>query len=118
MNARAAKGYVPRKRPMKRYGTLEEIRAEIQRRIETSKWANGYCCDCTAPTPYRIPFDGVANWAATVASTSKAGCEGFLLDIIAALRGEYDLTPETLSNSVERLLVWRGWARWRRGNRD
>jgi hypothetical protein len=103
---------------MKRHCTLEEIRAEMQRRIETSKWANGFCCDCTAPTPYRIPFDGIANWTATVASTAKPGCEGFILDIVAALRSECELRAETLSESLGRLLVWRGWASWRRGNRD
>jgi hypothetical protein len=44
---------------MKRECTLEEITAEMQRRIEASDWAYGYCRDCTAPMPYRIPFDGV-----------------------------------------------------------
>jgi hypothetical protein len=103
---------------MKRQCTLEEIHAEMQRQIDASSWAHGYCRDCTAPTPYRIPFDGVANWTATVASTAKPGCEGFLLDIVAALRTECELEPETVSQSVERLLPWRGWASWRRRNRD
>ena len=103
---------------MKRQCTLEEIHTELQRRIETSDWASGYCCDCTAPTPYRIPFDSVSNWTAAVASAAKPGCEGFLLDIVAALRSEFELKPETFSESVGRLLVWRGWARWRGGNRD
>jgi hypothetical protein len=59
---------------MKKQCTLEEIHAEIQRRIEVSNWADGYCRDCAAPTPYRIPFDGISNWTATVASAAKPGC--------------------------------------------
>ena len=103
---------------MKRQCTLEEIRAEMQRRIEASDWAGGYCRDCAAPTPYRIPFDGVSNWTATVASAAKPGCEGCLLDIVAVLRKECDLKPEPLTENIERVLPWRGWASWRRGNRD
>jgi hypothetical protein len=64
------------------------------------------------PTPYRIPHDGVSNWMATVASTAKPGCEGFVFGIIAALRDECELKPETLAESVERLLVWGGWSNW------
>ena len=93
---------------MKRQWTLEEIRAEIQRRIEASDWAHGHCRDCTAPEPYRIPHDGIANW--TVALAAKPGCEGFLLDIVAAVRRECDLKPETLSEVVDRLLAWGGWS--------
>jgi hypothetical protein len=96
---------------MKRLCTLEEIKAEIQRRIEENDWANGFCRDCTAPEPYRIPHDGIANWAAAVAG--KPGCEGFLLDIVAAVRKERDLKQQTLSEAVDRLLVWRGWASWK-----
>lgn len=100
---------------MKKQCTLEEIRAELQRRIAASGWANGYCRDCAAPTPYRIPHDGIADWTATVASTAKPGCEGFLLSIVAAVRAECDLKPESLAESVDRLLNWRGWARPPRG---
>ena len=103
---------------MKRQCTLEEIHREMQRRIEESDWANGYCCDCSAPTPYRIPYDGISNWTATVASAAKPGCEGFLFDIVAALRKECELKPESLTESIDRLLPWRGWASWRRGNRE
>ena len=111
-------GDLARGRVMKRQCTLEEIHAEMQRRIETSGWAHGHCRDCTAPTPYRIPFDGVSNWAATVASTAKPGCEGFIFAIVAALRAECDLKPETISESIGRQLPWRGWASWKRGSRD
>ena len=69
----------------------------MQRRIEASDWAHGHCRDCTAPTPYRIPFDGVSNWTATAASAAKPGCEGFVLDIVAALRKESELKPESLA---------------------
>ena len=103
---------------MKRHCTPEEIRAEMQRRIETSTWASGYCRDCSAPTPYRIPYDGISNWTATVASAAKPGCETCLFDIVAALRKECDLNPESLTESIDRLLPWRGWANWRRGNRE
>jgi len=71
---------------MKTIGSVEDIRAEIQRRIDTSNWARGYCADCEAPFPYRVPDDGIANWMANVAPTAKPGCEGFLLNIL--VRGE------------------------------
>ena len=96
---------------MKRQCTLEEIHAEIQRRIEASNWADGFCRDCIAPEPYRVPHDGISNW--TAAAATKAGCEGFLFDIIAALREECELRPESLSEAVERLLVWGGWSNWK-----
>jgi hypothetical protein len=76
---------------MKRLCSLEDIRAEMQRRIGTSAWGNGYC---SAPTPYRIPYDGVANWTAHVGAT-----EGFLLGIVAAVRAEYELKPESLTEA-------------------
>jgi hypothetical protein len=82
---------------MKRRCSLAEIRAEMQRRIDGSDWGNGYCSGCPAPTPYRIPFDGVSNWTATVASTAKPRCEGLVLDIVAALRKECKLKPESLA---------------------
>jgi hypothetical protein len=96
---------------MKTQWTLEEIRAEMQRRIAASNWADGFCRDCTAPEPYRIPHDGTSNWTAAVAA--KPGCEGFMLDIIAALRKECELKPESLSEAIDRLLVWRGWSSWK-----
>jgi hypothetical protein len=66
----------------------------------------------------RIPYDGISNWTATVASAARPGCEGFLFDIVAALRKECELKPESLRESIDRLLPWRGWASWRRGNRE
>jgi hypothetical protein len=103
---------------MKRLCALEDIHAEMQRRIEASDWANGFCRDCVAPSPYRIPHDGVSNWTATVASSAKPGCEGFVFGIIAGLRDECELKPESLAESVERLLVWGGWSNWTRRKRD
>jgi hypothetical protein len=101
---------------MKGHCALDEIRTEIQRRIARN-WANGFCRDCTAPEPYRIPHDGISNW--TVALAAKPGCEGFMLDIIAAVRDKCELKPETLSEAVERLLVWDGWISWKkRRNQD
>src|ERR1041384_1045767 len=91
----------------KKVASVEEIRAEMQWRISQSRWANGYCAGCTAPTPYRIPHDGVANWTAQVGAAAKPGCESLLLEVIASLREEYDLSPESLSEAVRRLLSWR-----------
>lgn len=89
---------------MKKLGSVEEIRAEIQRRIRESTWASGFCADCAAPTPYPIPHDGIANWIAHAAATAKPGCEGFLLGIVAAVRQEYDLRPKSLASAIELLL--------------
>jgi len=98
---------------MKRRCTLDEIHAELRRRIKEKEWASGYCRDCEAPTPYRIPHDGYSNWTVSFAS-AKPGCEGFLLDLVAALREECELKPEHLGDAIQRLLTWRGWARARR----
>jgi hypothetical protein len=72
---------------MKTIASIEEIRAEIERRISSSKWANGYCANWEAPIPVRISHDGVANWLAHIAPTAKRGCEGFLLYIVASVPG-------------------------------
>jgi hypothetical protein len=92
---------------MKKQCSLEEIIAEMQRRIDTSNWANGYCAGCVAPTPYRIAHDGIANWSANVASSTKPGCESLLLEVVAAVRKECDLKPEPLKEAIRRLLSWR-----------
>jgi hypothetical protein len=89
---------------MKTIASIEEIRAEIQRRISASEWASGYGADCEAPIPWRTSHDGVANWTAQTAPTAKRGCEGFLLDIVASVRQDYDLPPQSLSDAVASLL--------------
>jgi hypothetical protein len=92
-------------RAMRKLGSVEEIRAEIQRRIRESNWAHGYCADCPVPSPYRIPQDGIANWTAQVGAAAKKGCESLLLEIVASVRQEYDLQPQSLAGAVERLLT-------------
>lgn len=92
---------------MKTIASIEEIRAEIQRRITCSEWAGGYGADCEAPTPRRIARDGIANWTAHVAPTAKRGCEGFLLDIVASVRRDYDLSPQPLTEAIADLLSGR-----------
>jgi len=47
---------------MKTIASIDEIRAEIGRRIVASKWASGFCGGCEAPLPLRIQHDGIANW--------------------------------------------------------
>jgi hypothetical protein len=79
---------------MKTVASIEEIQAEIQRRIACSDWASGYCAECEAPFPLRISHDGIANWTAQVAPSAKRGCEGFLLGIVASVRRDYDLPPQ------------------------
>lgn len=92
---------------MKTIASIEDIRAEMQRRINTSTWGKGYCADCSAPFPYRIPYDGIANWAANVATTAKPGCEGFLLDVIASVRDEHDLPSQSLGAVITDLFAGR-----------
>ena len=89
---------------MKTVAAIEDIRAEMQRRINVSTWGRGYCAECAAPPPYRIPHDGVANWTANVAATTKRGCEGFLLEIIASMRHDYDLPPQMLRDVISHLI--------------
>jgi hypothetical protein len=92
---------------MKTLASIEEIQAEIQRRIDVGTWADGYCTGCPAPIPWRIPRDGIANWMAHVGSTSRPGCEGFILEVIASVRQEYDLPPQPLDVAIARLLSGR-----------
>ena len=99
---------------MKRQCSLEVIRAEMQRRIESSNWADGYCADCPAPIPYRVPHDGIANWTANVASTTKPECESLMLQVVAAVRQDLDARPEALRETVQRLLSWRSGSYSRR----
>jgi hypothetical protein len=89
---------------MKIVASHEEIHAEIGRRIVASKWANGYCGNCEPPLPLRITHDGIANWSAPTASTAIRGCEGFLLDVVASVRRDYDLPVQPWAEMVRDLL--------------
>lgn len=89
---------------MKTIASIEKIRAEIGRRIVTSKWANGYCEGCEAPILSRTQHDGIANWIAPVPATAIRGCEGFVLDIVASVRHDYDLPAQSLTETVRELL--------------
>ena len=89
---------------MKTIASIENIRAEIQRRIMASTWADGYCASCEAPIPTRIPHDGVANWIAPIPAGAIRGCEGFLLDVVASVRHDYDLPTQSLMETVRELL--------------
>jgi hypothetical protein len=89
---------------MKTIASLDEIHAEIRRRIAASEWADGYCRDCEAPLPMRILHDGVANWIAPVPAGAIRGCEGFLLDVVASVRHDYDLPAQSMTDTVRELL--------------
>lgn len=91
--------------PLKIIASIGEIQAELQRRIEESTWAN--CSDCSAPLPYRILHDGVANWMADHSSGEKRGCESLLLEVIASVRRDYDLPAQSPSGATTRLLSGR-----------
>jgi len=84
--------------------SIDDIRAEMQRRIDASTWGSGFCRLCPAPSPYRILNDGIANWTAHVAATAKPGCEGYLLEIVALVRRDYDLPPQSLSEAITEAL--------------
>jgi hypothetical protein len=108
----ASVGHSFKRGAMKILASIREIQAEVQRRIDVSTWANGYCVGCSAPTPWRIPHDGTANWMAHPGSTERHGCEGFILEVIAAVRKvleviaavrkDYDLPPQPLSAAIAR----------------
>jgi len=89
---------------MKTIASLEQIRAEIGRRIVASKWANGYCGGCEAPALSRIQHDGIANWIAPIPAAAIRGCEGFVFDVVASVRHDYDLPVQTLTETVSELL--------------
>jgi hypothetical protein len=89
---------------MKIIARAEEITAEIERRIATSPFANGYCARCAVPPLYRIENDGCANWAAEIVPTELRGCEGFVLGIVASVRRDYDLPPQSTAEVVGHLV--------------
>lgn len=89
---------------MKTLASIDEIRAEIQRRIIHDSAPGGHCTGCLAPNPIRIDDDGLANWTADAASTASRGCEGFVLDIVASVRREYDLPKQLLAEAVASLM--------------
>ena len=89
---------------MKTIASIEQIRAEIGRRIVASKWASGYCGRCEAPIPTRITPDGIANWIAPVLASAIRGCEGFVFDVVASVRHDYDLPAQPLTEAVSELL--------------
>src|ERR1044072_4475402 len=92
---------------MKRKCSLEEILADMQRRIDSSDWGDGYCSGCPAPRPYRIPYDGIASWTANIASTPKPGCQSLILLVVADMRSECDLLPEGMRDTLERVFFRR-----------
>ena len=91
---------------MKIVASMENIRAEIQRRIDDSTRGKAWCSGCSAPFPYRIVHDGIANWAAHVA-TAKPGCEGFILEVVASVRKEYDLPAQPFGEAIRDLFSGR-----------
>jgi hypothetical protein len=92
---------------MKRRCSLAEIRTEMQRRIDSSDWSDGYCSGCPAPTPYRIPHDGIANWTANIAATPKPGCESLILRVVDEVRRDCDLHSESVGEVIGRLFFRR-----------
>ena len=73
--------------------TAEEIRQEIQRRIESSKELDGDCKDCSAPT-HRVT-DPVTNhgcnWTVDVFPGVIPGCLDFVKAITRTVMAEYEL---------------------------
>lgn len=74
-------------------GTVEQIRAEIARRIRESDSLDGDCQECGAPTPRRVDpvtNDG-CNWVVDVFPGVSHGCLDFVKAITLQVMREYDL---------------------------
>lgn len=73
--------------------TADDIRKEIQRRIETSTELDGDCKDCLAPSPIRIdPNENEGcNWTVNVFPSCTPGCLDFVKNITRAVMKEYEL---------------------------
>lgn len=74
-------------------GAAEEIRQEIQRRIESSKELDGDCKKCRAPTPRLTDpatNDG-CNWTVDVFPRAIPGCLDFVKAITRIVMAEYEL---------------------------
>jgi hypothetical protein len=71
----------------------EEIRQEIQRRIQTSLELDGDCKECKAPTPrFTNPneIEG-CNWTVDIFPGVVPGCMDFVKAITRSVMAEYEL---------------------------
>lgn len=73
--------------------TSEEIRLEIQRRIESSTELDGDCKDCHAPTPrFTDPDTNYGcNWTVDVFPSVIPGCLDFVQNVTRTVMAEYEL---------------------------
>jgi len=47
--------------------------------------------------------DGIANWMAPAAAVALRGCEGFVFDVVASVRHDYDLPAQSWQETVKEL---------------
>jgi hypothetical protein len=79
----------------KKRASADEIRAEIQRRIEASDALGGDCRESKAPTPMLADpaqNDG-CNWTINIVPSYIPGCTGVVAEIVRQVMAEYDLAP-------------------------
>ncbi len=74
-------------------GTAEDIRQEIQRRIESSKELDGDCKGCRAPTPRFTDPDTNhgCNWTVDVFPGVIPGCLDLVKNVTRTAMAEYEL---------------------------
>jgi hypothetical protein len=78
---------------IKKRATAEEIRADLQGRIERMIARDAKFKGCEAPTPMPIPSrsGGAANWTVTGFPNLAPGCFTALVQIVDQARQEYEL---------------------------
>mgnify|MGYP006872416305 CR=1 FL=1 len=76
--------------------TSEEIRLEIQRRIDISTQLDGDCKDCRAPSPRSTDPDtnNGCNWTVDVFPGVIPGCLDFVKNVTRTVMAEYELIAE------------------------
>ncbi len=78
---------------VKKQATAEEIRADLQERIDRHIARDGRFRGCAAPLPRPVTVieDGAPNWTIDGFSALAPGCFGALVKIVDQARLEYEL---------------------------
>ncbi|AOZ04191.1 hypothetical protein BKK81_32860 (plasmid) [Cupriavidus sp. USMAHM13] len=78
---------------IKNIGSAEQIRDEIQRRLQENADLGDACRDCAIPLPLRTDpaSDGGCNWSIDTLPSMPAACMPAAKAVIKEVMREYDL---------------------------
>jgi hypothetical protein len=92
----AGDGAQQKEATMPKKATVEQIKAEIERRIKASTELDGDCRGCGTPTPRWAPRDKYpSGWSIDVLPSLAPGCEEVITKIVLGVMQEYELAEDT-----------------------